>query len=749
MMKWTLSLLAVGVYCLALALGSTPAHAATIERVSVNTAGQQGNSYSSLPSISADGRFVAFYSDASDLVTGDTNNTWDVLVHDRVTGTTERVSVNTEGEEGNWGSGWSSISADGRFVAFYSEASTLVTGDTNGCGDVFVHDRGTHTTERVSVSSGGEQGNQMSAVKDWAANPIAISADGRFVAFPSFASNLVSGDMNDAWDVFMHDRMTGTTERLSVNNAGVEGSGDSGYTGTARTAMSEDGRLVVFQSLAPDLVPDDTNDTADVFVRDRLTGTTDRVSVSSAGEQGNGWSWDVALSADGRFVAFASESDNLVSGDGNGRQDVFVHDRVTGTTERVSVSNSGDGGDGWSWLPVISADGRFVAFESAASDLVFGDTNGVLDAFVFDRLAGATERLSVSAEGEEGDDWSSHPAISADGQFVAFDSGASNLVPGDTNDEWDVFVRDRGPVLQVDIDIKPGSERNPVNPGSEGVLPVAVFSSDTFDATDIDPSTVHLAGASVAQNPEDGKWMIQEQDENGDALVDVRLFFDTESIDVERLADDYAVLTGSTFGGVEFEGRDRVTIVPKDIPNDYWALEAIAECMAGEVVMGYSDGFYRPDVTVTRDQMAVFVSRAMAGGDEAVPQVADEATFPDVPATSWALKYVEYAVDQSVVAGYEDGLYHPEYQVNRAQMAVYIARALVAPTGEAALVDYVPSDPRNFPDVPDTFWSYKHIEYCVENGVVAGYLDGYYHPEYVVTRDQMAVYVARAFGLST
>ncbi len=746
MMIWRLSALAV---CLVVwfALSAQAALAGTIERVSVNTAGHQGNSYSSLPSVSADGRFVAFLSDASDLVTGDTNDVWDVFVHDRVTGTTERVSVNTEGEEGNWGSGWSSISADGRFVAFYSEASTLVTGDTNSCGDVFVHDRETHTTERVSVSSGGEQGNQMSAVKDWAAGPISISADGRFIAFPSFASNLVPGDMNDAWDVFVHDRGTGTTERLSVNNAGVEGSGDSGYTGAARTAMSEDGRFVVFQSLAPDLVPDDTNDTADVFVRDRLTGTTERVSISSGGVQGNGVSWDVAMSAEGRFVAFASGSDNLVVGDSNGETDVFLHDRGTGTTERLSVGSAGQESDGWSLLPVVSADGRFVAFESVASNLVSGDTNGVLDAFVCDRLAGTIERVSVSAGGKEGNGGSGHPAISADGRFVAFDSEASNLVPGDTNDGADIFVRDRGPVMQVDIDIKPGSERNPVNPEAEGVLPVAVFSSDTFDATDIDPSTVHLAGASVAQNPDDGKWMIQEQNENGDALLDVRLSFDTESIDVERLADDYAVLAGSTFGGVEFEGRDRVTIVPKDIPNDYWALEAIAECMAGEVVMGYADGFYRPNVTVTRDQMAVFVSRAMAGGDEAVPQAPDEATFLDVPATSWALKYVEYAVDQSVVAGYEDGLYHPEYQVNRAQMAVYIARALVAPTGDASLVDYVPSDPHNFPDVPDTFWSYKHIEYCVENGVVAGYLDGYYYPEYVVTRDQMAVYVARAFDL--
>jgi hypothetical protein len=145
--------------------------------------------------------------------------------------------------------------------------------------------------------------------------------------------------------------------------------------------------------------------------------------------------------------------------------------------------------------------------------------------------------------------------------------------------------------------------------------------------------------------------------------------------------------------------------------------------------------------------MAVFVSRALAGGDENVPDFSETPTFPDVGAEHWALEYIEYAVDQNVVAGYEDGNYHPEYAVTRDQMAVYVARSLVAPTGDAALADYVPADPRDFPDVPGGFWANKHVEYCVEEGVVQGYPDGHYHPEIVVTRDQMAVFISRAFGL--
>jgi beta propeller repeat protein len=334
------------------------------------------------------------------------------------------------------------------------------------------------------------------------------------------------------------------------------------------------------------------------------------------------------------------------------------------------------------------------------------------------------------------------------GQAGTYSGVHFEVSDGELSDSEDITITVTGPArVEVGIDIRPGSSRNPVNPRSHGMLPVAVFSSAGFDATDIDPSTVDLAGATVAQNPNDGGWMIEERDENRDGLMDVRLQFNTEEIDVEQLAGDYAILTGSTFGGVDFEGRDIVTIVPPDIPNDHWAIEAIAECLRGDVVTGYADGLYHPEIVVTRDQMAVFVSRACAGGDSSVPDFTATPTFPDVSDTFWALKYVEFAVDEGVVTGYDDGKYHPEYQVNRGQMAVYIARALVAPSGEAGLADYVPSDPRNFPDVPSDFWSYTQIEYCVENGVVNGYDDGLYHPEIVVTRDQMAVYIALAWEL--
>jgi len=184
-----------------------------------------------------------------------------------------------------------------------------------------------------------------------------------------------------------------------------------------------------------------------------------------------------------------------------------------------------------------------------------------------------------------------------------------------------------------------------------------------------------------------------------------------------------------------------------DVGPDHWAYGEINACLAAGIVAGYDDGLYHPERQVTRDQMAVYISRALAGDDASVPAGPDTASFLDVATDHWAYKHVEYAKTQSVVTGYEDGNYYPDRQVTRDQMAVYVARALVAPQGEAGLADYVPADPRNFPDVASDFWAYTHVEYCVENGVVAGYLDGLYHPEVVVTRDQMAVYVQRAFEL--
>jgi len=410
----------------------------TTERVSVDSGGLQGNKESYHSSISSDGRFVVFFSHATNLVPGDANSAGDVFFRDRQTGQTKRVSVDSGGLEGNSWSRNPSISSDGRFVAFQSKASNLVPQDRNGKADIFVHDRQTGLTTRVSVASGGREGGQAS-------NSPSISSDGRYVAFTSWASNLVWNDWNGYRDIFVHDRQTGLTMRVSVAPGGFQGNEHSLYP-----SISSDGRFVTFQSKASNLVPGDTNHATDVFVYDRQAGQTARVSVDSGGLEGTGSSSRPSISADGRLIAFCSKAANLVPGDTNTFQDVFVHDQVTAQTTRVSVDSGGFQGNNSSSMPSISSDGRFVTFYSTASNLVPGDTNSLGDIFIHDRQTSQTTRVSVDSRNIQGDRDSRAPSISSDGQFVAFRSAARNLVPGDTNRVDDVFVHDRqrsAPVL--------------------------------------------------------------------------------------------------------------------------------------------------------------------------------------------------------------------------------------------------------------------------------------------------------------
>ncbi len=404
-------------------------------RASVATEGAQTNNVSNYASISVDGRYVAFESRASNLVPGDTNGRTDVFVHDLVTGDTWRVSVASDGTQGN---GWShepSISANGRYVAFWSYASNLVPDDTGFFYDIFVHDRETGETGRVSVASDSTQGNDSSFRPS-------ISADGRQVAFESLATNLVPSDSNGVDDLFVHDQVTGETVRVSVASDGTQGNGPSWHA-----SISADGRYVAFDSAATNLVPNDTNNWQDVFVHDRLTGVTTRVSVASDGTQGDHGGEEPSISADGRYVAFLSEATNLVPDDTNDEFDVFAHDLATGQTSRVSVSSDGKQGNGASDSPSISPTGRYVAFESLAGNLVAGDTNDELDVFVHDRVSGQTALFSVALGGAAANGPSSRPSISADPSYLAFESEATNLVHADTNGWSDVFVRDREAVI--------------------------------------------------------------------------------------------------------------------------------------------------------------------------------------------------------------------------------------------------------------------------------------------------------------
>jgi Tol biopolymer transport system component len=405
-----------------------------IERASVSGTGVQADAGSWWPSLSADGRFIAFLSSDANLVPGDTNAQVDVFLKDLESGSITRASVSDGGGEAAAESQAAALSGGGRYVVFDSYATNLVMGDTNDVSDIFEHDLVSGKTVRISVSSAGTQANGVSYAPS-------VDLSGSYVTFDSAASNLVDGDTNGVFDIFVRDLGARTTSRISVSASGQQANGTSDWP-----SISADGRCVTFSSVADNLVSGDTNGVADIFLHDRLTGETERVSMSMGGGQSDGAGHGASLSADGRYVTFSSSATNLVAADANGVTNAFVRDRVARTTHLVSVPTRGTPADGDSYDSVLSADGRFVAFDSQAGNLVPGDTGGedYEDVFIRDLRTGKLERVSTSADGGEPDATCGMPSLSADGRYAAFRTAATNVVEGDTNDASDVFVVDRG-----------------------------------------------------------------------------------------------------------------------------------------------------------------------------------------------------------------------------------------------------------------------------------------------------------------
>ena len=404
-------------------------HDATTRRVSVSPDGKPGNNRSFGCDVAPGARAVAFDSFASNLVPGDTNGESDVFVAD-ASGSVERVSVKPNGRQAEASSEFPAISASGRFVAFVSQTYDLgPRGNRNRRMTVYVHDRKTGRTARASDRSDGRRAIGHSY-------DVSISGSGRYVAFVSNAPDLaMKGDHNGVDDIFVHDRRTGKTNRVSLSRT----LGDPNHDSTGPD-ISSNGRYVTFASWATNLVRNDRNGELDVFVYDRVERRTKLVSLTSDGEQGSDYSFDPAISADGRYVAFTSYG-SLASTDAAG-QDIYLRDRVSGVTEHISVGARG-AANGDSERPSISDDGRYVAFLSAADNLVADDTNGVMDAFVRDRVTQTTVRVSVGDEGQEGDkpSWAP-PSLSPDGQYACWMSAAKDL--DDTEDQGeaeDIFLR--------------------------------------------------------------------------------------------------------------------------------------------------------------------------------------------------------------------------------------------------------------------------------------------------------------------
>jgi hypothetical protein len=466
----------------------------------------------------------------------------------------------------------------------------------------------------------------------------------------------------------------------------------------------------------------------------------------------------MAVSSDGRYVAFASLASNLVADDTNESWDVFVRDRTAGTTTRVSVSTAGEEGndDAGLYSVSLSADGLSAAFDSYADNLVLLDTNGGPDVFVRGEALAPQPPMLV---------------INGDAEYTTSSAVTLTIDPGDypelrfkNSDEdwtaWEAASNERAWTLSAGD----GTKRVYIQ-GRDGLESV-----ENYDEIELDTSAP--SGASITINDGDAETISRVVTLTLTASEATQMRFRNETSawsawEAFATTKTWKLSTARTTKTVGFQARDsagntspEVTdtielITFTDVPEDYWAFQWIMACVDAAIVQGFPEGDYKPTMGVTRGQMAVYIARSLADGDENVPAGPATPSFWDVDTDYWAYDYIEYAVSEDVVQGFPEGDYKPEATVNRAQMAVYVARAIAG--GEAGLASYTPPAEPTFPDVLTDHWAYLYVEYVVEQGIVQGYPypdpenpgeDYYlYQPDWTVTRDQMAVYIARAFDL--
>lgn len=436
MRKITFLFICITILCM---VWTTPAQAETgvTILVSRSSSGVIGNDDSEYPSISADGRYVAFDSLSTNLSDLDNNiDKRDVFVKDLFTGEITLISRNaTTGKAGNNHSAKPAISADGRFTAFESLATNLDSTCNNGYSHIFVHDQETQSITCVSINKSGTgtiiQGNGNS-------NRASISADGIFIAFMSEATKLVDGDTNGVADIFVHDCDHGETKLVSKS---WDGSPADEFSYGA--AISGSGRFIAYTSMASNLV-EGFSDTAplDVYVFDQQDQSTSIVSLNNSGVPGDHNSEYPSLSHSGRYIVFESFAENLVSNDTNGKKDIFMRDTFLDKTIKISIAITGPNANDHSYRPVISADGKFVSYESLASNLISDFVNPIRDIFLYEIQTGETSLVSVDSDNGRSTHDCFSPTISANGRYVAFSSEVSYFAVGDTNNASDIFRRE-------------------------------------------------------------------------------------------------------------------------------------------------------------------------------------------------------------------------------------------------------------------------------------------------------------------
>jgi len=569
---------------------------------------------------------------------------------------------------------------------------------------------------------------------------------GRFIAFARYQ---LTAEGIDIYDVWVRDRGTGRSYLIS--NDGVEFGYITADGYHTDPVISAAGDLVAFVSSGYGPWPPGHGFT-NIFVAPVPATYVSRVSVNNSGAVALGDCYDPEMTPEGRYIVYTSDATNLVVGDNNGASDIFVRDRVQGVTELISVNTARVIGNGASFSPGISDDGRYVVFASEATNLGPGDTNNVADIFVRDRVAGATTRITFSNWGEQADDGSMTPCISGDGRIIAYSSLASNLVAGDHDWYYDIYVYDRGVATTERAsatDMGGESYGDCFDPNLDYTGTLVLFESNAFD---LDPTWSsggvftlfirnRVAGTTRA--------LLRAYDDNGAPVIPdgnswgPRINRLGNYVTFTTLAENISEAAGANVY-TRWDGRTFA-----DVPTFYWAYDPIDDFYWWDIVQGYDDPdlglVFRPLEPTTRAAMAVVIARILCGGDANVPFYPPPGHFTDVPYDHWAYDYIEYVYEHDIIRGYEDGTFDPDGEVDRAEMCVFIARAMCG--GDAGVPDPVggPGFSDMLPTDPDYGYAYKYVEYCRLKNVVRGFDDGTFRPDLVITRDQACVFAHRAF----
>ena len=504
---------------------------------STSTGGTKGNKASDVVSLSADGTKVAFDSSSTNLDPGDTDIYQDVYAKDLVSGTLILASTSSGGIKGDNQSRQAALSADGTKVAFSSRATNIHPADTDLIAEVFVKDLVSGTLHLASINSAGIKSNHHSIEPS-------LSADGNKVAFDSSSEILHPADPDGFEDVYIKDLVSGTLTLASTNSGGIKAN-----LPNREPSLSADGTKVAFRSVATNLDSADADGFEDIYVKDLVSGTLILASTGSSGTKGNNHSREPSLSADGTKVAFLSFASNLDPGDTDTTPDVYVKDLVSGTLTLASTSSGGTNGNNSSRELSLSADGTKVAFDSFATNLDPGDTDGIEDMYVKDLVSGTLTLASTSSGNTKGNNQSRDPSLSSDGSKVAFRSHATNLHPSDTDGVADVYVKDLGdggpqPVT-VGIKIKKTTT----------IYTVTIITAQNFDATTVDVSTVCFGDVDAPAERDctevDGAGQLSDFEPDGD--LDMILQFESAQTGIDT-GETQACLTGQTSGGTPFSG---------------------------------------------------------------------------------------------------------------------------------------------------------------------------------------------------